>query len=149
MAAGTGAEKSEEDRAREYAQQFRRTANTVLAPVYAPLAQQIVDDYSLADKQGIGIDLGSGPGNLVIELSRRTGKMKWINADINPHFFLPFLKTADEAGLRRGDVIVEVNRERVGDLASYRKALRASGKGKTVLLLVRRGENTIFVAMKP
>jgi serine protease Do len=57
--------------------------------------------------------------------------------------------SADDAGLRRGDVILEVNREPVKDLASYRKALKAAGKGKSVLLLVRRGESTIFMALKP
>ena len=56
--------------------------------------------------------------------------------------------SADEAGMRRGDVILEVNREPVKDLPSYRKALKAS-KGKSVLFLVRRGENTIFMALKP
>lgn len=55
---------------------------------------------------------------------------------------------AEEAGLRRGDVILEVNREPVKDLASYRKALKAAASKKTVLLLVRRGENTIFIAVK-
>jgi serine protease Do len=57
--------------------------------------------------------------------------------------------SADDAGMRRGDVILEVNREPVKDLASYRKALKAAGKGKSVLFLVRRGENTIFLALKP
>jgi serine protease Do len=57
--------------------------------------------------------------------------------------------SADEAGLRRGDVILEVNREPVKDLASYRKALKNTAKGKSVLLLVRRGDNTIFLAVKP
>src|SRR5207245_8167791 len=57
--------------------------------------------------------------------------------------------SADDAGLRRGDVILEVNREPVKDMATYRKALKAAGKGKSVLFLVRRGENTIFLALKP
>ena len=57
--------------------------------------------------------------------------------------------SADDAGLRRGDVILEVNREPVKDLASYRKALKGTSKGKSVLLLVRRGDNTIFLALKP
>jgi serine protease Do len=56
---------------------------------------------------------------------------------------------AGEAGLRRGDVILEVNRQVVKDVNSYRKALRAVGKGKSVLFLVRRGDNTIFLAVKP
>ena len=49
----------------------------------------------------------------------------------------------------RGDVILEVNREPVKDLATYRKALKGASKGKSVLFLVRRGDNTIFIAMKP
>src|SRR5207247_1718170 len=35
-----------------------------------------------------------------------------------------------EAGLRRGDVILEVNRQPVKDADGYRKALKAGGKGK-------------------
>ncbi len=54
-----------------------------------------------------------------------------------------------EAGLRRGDVILEVNRAPVKDAAAYSKALRGAGKGKSVLFLVRRGDNTIFLAVKP
>jgi serine protease Do len=56
---------------------------------------------------------------------------------------------AGDAGMRRGDVILEVNRTPVKDVDAYRKALRASGKGKSVLFLVRRGDNTIFLAVKP
>jgi serine protease Do len=54
-----------------------------------------------------------------------------------------------DAGLRRGDVILEVNRQGVKDVDAYRKALKAAGKGKSVLFLVRRGDNTIFLALKP
>ena len=56
---------------------------------------------------------------------------------------------AGESGLRRGDVILEVNRKPVKDVDAYRKAVDAAGKGKSVLFLVRRGENTIFLAVKP
>jgi serine protease Do len=55
---------------------------------------------------------------------------------------------ADDAGLQRGDVILEVNRETVSDLDEYRAALKKAGQEKTVLFLVRRGENTIFLALK-
>jgi serine protease Do len=54
-----------------------------------------------------------------------------------------------EAGLRRGDVILEVNRQPVKDADAYRKALKEAGDGKSVLFLVRRGDNTIFLAVKP
>lgn len=75
-----------------------KTAEELLVPVYAPLAEQIVTEFDLAEKEGIGIDVGSGPGTLIIELCKRT-RLHWINADINPHFFPAFLKAAEEAGL--------------------------------------------------
>lgn len=71
----------------------------LLAPVYEPLAEQIVADYNLADlSEGIGIDLGSGPGDLVLALSERTN-LHWINADINPHFFGFFFEQAQKRGM--------------------------------------------------
>ncbi len=56
---------------------------------------------------------------------------------------------AEDAGLQRGDVILEVNREAVQSESSYQNAIKKAGTGKSVLFLVRRGENTIFVALKP
>ena len=55
----------------------------------------------------------------------------------------------DEAGLRRGDVIVEIDRKPVRNLADYRKAIEGARKGKGILFLVRRGETTLFLALKP
>jgi Do/DeqQ family serine protease len=45
---------------------------------------------------------------------------------------------ADRAGLRRGDVIIEVERRTVTDLAALRRALAAAPAGKEVLLYVHR-----------
>jgi serine protease Do len=57
--------------------------------------------------------------------------------------------SADEAGLRRGDIILEVDRKPVKKVADYRKAIGEARKGKGVLFLVRRGESTLFLALKP
>ncbi|MFQ5671963.1 MAG: Do family serine endopeptidase [Nitrospinales bacterium] len=54
---------------------------------------------------------------------------------------------AAEAGLRRGDVIAEVNRKPVRSLAEY-KGLIAHVKSGTVLLLVKRNGSSIFIAVK-
>ncbi|MFO8014396.1 MAG: class I SAM-dependent methyltransferase [Phycisphaerae bacterium] len=85
------------DRARA-AERMVRAGRGTLAPVYAPLAEYLVDHLDLADKDGVGIDVGSGPGTLVVELARRT-RMHWVNADINPHFFPHFYRRAEEAGV--------------------------------------------------
>jgi ubiquinone/menaquinone biosynthesis C-methylase UbiE len=74
-------------------------ARGTLAPVYAPLADHIVARFSLEKKQGIGIDIGGGPGTLVLELAKRSPRMYWITTDINPHFFPYFMEAAQSAGL--------------------------------------------------
>ncbi len=53
-----------------------------------------------------------------------------------------------EGGIRRGDIVLEVNRQTIKTMKDYRQALKKyAGKG-TVLLLVRRGGNTLYVAIK-
>src|SRR5689334_10916377 len=56
---------------------------------------------------------------------------------------------ADEAGIRRGDIILEVDRKTVRNLDEYKKAIAGARKGRGVLFLVRRGDNTLFLALKP
>ena len=52
---------------------------------------------------------------------------------------------AAKAGMRRGDVILEVNQTAVANVGEFKNATRNQDK---LLLLVRRGEATIFVAVK-
>ena len=56
---------------------------------------------------------------------------------------------ADEAGIRRGDIIVEVDRKPVRTVDDYKKSIAGARKGRGVLFLVRRGESTLFLALKP
>ncbi|MSP40664.1 MAG: DegQ family serine endoprotease [Deltaproteobacteria bacterium] len=56
---------------------------------------------------------------------------------------------AEESGIRRGDVILEVDRKAVRTLDEYKKAVAGVRKGPSVLFLVRRGESTLFLAVKP
>ena len=53
---------------------------------------------------------------------------------------------AREAGLRRGDVILEVNRAAVDDEKELRARLRDDKS--SALLLIRRGDATLFIALK-
>jgi serine protease Do len=56
---------------------------------------------------------------------------------------------ADEAGLSRGDIILEIDRKPIRSLADYKKAVGEIKKGKGTLFLVRRGDNTLYLALKP
>jgi Do/DeqQ family serine protease len=52
-----------------------------------------------------------------------------------------------DAGLRKGDVISEVNRQKIKDENDYRNAMEKTRSGKAVLLLVTRGGTTFFVTL--
>ena len=54
---------------------------------------------------------------------------------------------AATAGIREGDVILEVNRTRVRTAKEYTVALQ-KGAGHPLLLLISRGESTLYVALK-
>ena len=53
---------------------------------------------------------------------------------------------AEEAGLRRGDVIVEVNRQPVKTLADFERLTRDAER---VALRVQRGDSSLYVALAP
>lgn len=54
--------------------------------------------------------------------------------------------TAYDAGLRRGDVIQQVNRKPVLNVTQYQSAMQAAGT-QPVMLLVNRGGNTMFLVI--
>src|SRR5215831_11782202 len=53
---------------------------------------------------------------------------------------------ADDAGLRRGDVIQQVNRQPVNNVAEFERAMKQAGD-KSAVLLVNRNGHTGFVAL--
>jgi len=53
---------------------------------------------------------------------------------------------AEEAGLQRGDIVVEVNRQSVSSVDALRELLARSKA--SVLVLVRRGDSTLYIPMK-
>jgi serine protease Do len=55
---------------------------------------------------------------------------------------------AAAAGLQRGDVILEVDRQKVGNAAELRKTLDQAKPGANLLFLIQRGGNSVFLALK-
>jgi serine protease Do len=53
-----------------------------------------------------------------------------------------------EAGLKRGDIISEVNRTKVKNTGDYNRIASKLKRGDTALMLVRRGGTTIYIAVK-
>jgi serine protease Do len=54
---------------------------------------------------------------------------------------------AAQAGLQAGDVILMVNQKKVGSVEAFRAATAGVKPGDTLLLLVRRGDSSNFIAL--
>ena len=57
--------------------------------------------------------------------------------------------SARDAGLRPGDVILQVGRSAVGSAGDLSRAVSAVPRGQAIMLLIRRGSSTQFVAVEP
>jgi serine protease Do len=56
---------------------------------------------------------------------------------------------AEEAGLKEGDLVLEVNRQPTATRKAYERAVSKLVKGQTVLLLIKRQGRPFFVTLKP
>jgi len=93
----------------------------------------------LAEK--LGMDVEELTGNLARRLGY-SGEKGVVVTDVK------FGGLAQLAGIKRGDLIQEIRGEKIRSLDDYRRALGKIKKGESILFLVRRGENTLFVAIK-
>jgi serine protease Do len=56
-------------------------------------------------------------------------------------------EVAAQAGLQQGDVILMVNQQKISGVAAFHDAIKEIKAGGTVLLLVRRGNQSSFIAL--
>jgi len=56
---------------------------------------------------------------------------------------------AAEAGILRGDIIQEVNRKPVETVEAFGRAVEEAKDQESILFLIRRGENSLFVSVSP
>jgi serine protease Do len=55
---------------------------------------------------------------------------------------------AEEAGIAKGDVVKEINDMKISTVGDYEKAVAARKKGGVLRLLLKRGDSSLFVALK-
>jgi serine protease Do len=55
---------------------------------------------------------------------------------------------AEQVGLEPADVIREVNQKPVNNVKDFERAVRLGRRGERILLLVQRGDNAVFFALK-
>ena len=56
---------------------------------------------------------------------------------------------ADRAGINRGDIVQEVNHQPVEGVDDFYRAMDKAKGQESILLLVRRGETSLYIAVSP
>ena len=101
--------------------------------------------HDLAQGQEPQQDFGIAVREITPEMAQRYGLSKKdgiIIAQVEPG------SEAEEAGIRSGDIIEEINRSQVRTLSEYNRILGKIKKGENILLLLRRGENALWIVLK-
>jgi serine protease Do len=105
-----------------------------------------MEDENLPEKTSVGPQsLGITVQNLTPQIAQKLGLKKAegiIITAVEP------ASPAEEASLQPGDIILSVNRKPVKDVNDFEKMMEVTKKGDTVLLLVQKGQNVLFVAVK-
>jgi len=90
-------------------------------------------------------DLGMGVEQITPEMARQFGLARnegLVVVQVEDN------SPAGEAGIRQGDIIIEVDQEPMTDLNRYREKIHQYGKDDTVLFLIKRGGTTLYLTLK-
>jgi len=91
------------------------------------------------------IELGLRVQRIIPETSRRLGLNSTkgvLVIEVQPN------SPADHVGIEPADVIREVNQRPVNNVKDFERSLRQGRRGDRILLLVQRGDNAVFFALK-
>jgi serine protease Do len=120
--------------------------------VVSELPKKLADVSSLPEEESRNHDESSALAGLVV---------RELTPELAGHFGLEesekgavIVKTdpdskAYEAGIRPGDIILQINQKNIPNLDAYKKAAGAIRSKDRILLLVRRKGEDLFVTLKP
>lgn len=118
-----------------------------LKVVIAELPTEIAEGpgEGLEGSEVVGLD-----GLNVIELTREIARQLGLHKDDKGVVVVKVDQgsPAEEGGIRKGDVIQEIDKKRIESLQDYNKIISTIRAGDTVLLFVNRGGKKFFVTIK-
>jgi serine protease Do len=101
--------------------------------------QEVVASAPQAGKLGITVQNVTPEVAESLRLNRATGV---VITSVQPQ------SVAAEAGLQRGDVLLEINRKAIADTEEFRNIVSQTKPGENLLFLISRGGNNLFLALK-
>jgi serine protease Do len=126
---------------------IRDHSTRVLAVTITPSREEEIEKTMAEEEQppaeagaALGLEVENTTSPLALQLGIRE-KVGVMITQVQPG------SSADGAGLRRGDIILEVDRRVVKDVDGYKQAMARTGNN-SVLLLIERSGSTLFVPLK-
>jgi serine protease Do len=95
-------------------------------------------------------EMGALTGLSVMGLTKEIAKQLGLSKDEKGVVVVRVEPTspADEAGIKKGDIIKEVDRKQIGNLEDFNRIASTTKKSDTVLLFVARGDKKFYVTLK-
>jgi serine protease Do len=111
-------------------------------------ADDVVAETAVEDTDGGEPDkrLGLSVQPITPEIAKRLGKKESDGVIIGG---LKAESPSATAGLRRGDIIKEIDRKPIKNMKDYTRAVSDTAKSDVILFLIERGESTIYIVVKP
>ncbi len=110
---------------------------------------ELPEEVAESSRKLTGKAVEQGLGLVVQEISPQVQRM--FQTDIREGVIITNVEpgsTAENAGLEPGDVIMEINKNKIANIDNYKKSMDSISPGQNVLFLIQRGSNTIYVALK-
>lgn len=110
---------------------------------------ELPEEIAESSRKLTGKAVEQGLGLVVQEISPQVQRM--FQTDIREGVIITNVEpgsTAENAGLEPGDVIMEINKNKIANIDNYKKSMDSISPGQNVLFLIQRGSNTIYVALK-
>ncbi|KAF0221249.1 MAG: protease [Geobacteraceae bacterium] len=107
--------------------------------------ERLKDSEGEAQSAAVADKLGITVGELNKELAPKLGLKETkgvVVTEVKPG------SAAEEAGIARGDIVREISGAKITVIAEYEKAVSALKKGDVIRLLLRRGDGSLYVALK-
>jgi len=106
---------------------------------------KLKEEESEEDSGESRADLGMSVEQLTPDLARNLGLSETsglVIMQIHPY------SPAAEAGLRRGDIILEMDQAAIKDIDAFYKKISRYKKGDIILFLIKRGNTTLYLTLK-
>lgn len=129
---------------------LRDTKPIELSLTVAELAQEAAESSIDSSKKGRSSGENFLAGFSVMDINSDTAKQLGLPGNVYGVVIVSVEpdSAADEAGLKKGDLIQEVNKARINNLNDFNKAVSHIRRGDTVLLFINRGENKFYITLK-